>query len=157
MEITIPEAPTVSIGGYSTDSEEVVWFTIQIKLKDREWTVNHRFNYGSRSLLLRVITLPVGGRHPANQKQSKTIQSEFDDLHQKLKKNSNFNVKLPPKKFRPKSDFLEKRREELEQYLIQVLEFCDRKIPLKLSEFLLLYKFQPNALVHQLADFLKKE
>ena len=77
-------------------------------------------------------------------------------MHQKLKKNSNFNVKLPPKKFRPKSDFLEKRREELEQYLIQVLEFCDRKIPLKLSEFLLLYKFQPNALVHQLADFLKK-
>ena len=49
MEITIPEAPTVSIGGYSTDSEEVVWFTIQIKLKDREWTVNHRFNYGFRS------------------------------------------------------------------------------------------------------------
>ena len=48
MEITIPEAPTVSIGGYSTDSEEVVWFTIQIKLKDREWTVNHRFNYGFR-------------------------------------------------------------------------------------------------------------
>ena len=90
-------------------------------------------------------------------KESKTIQSEFDDLHQKLKKNSNFNVKLPPKKFRPKSDFLEKRREELEQYLIQVLEFCDKKIPLKLSEFLLLYKFQPNALVHQLADFLKKE
>ena len=89
--------------------------------------------------------------------ESKTIQSEFDDLHQKLKKNSNFNVKLPPKKFRPKSDFLEKRREELEQYLIQVLEFCDKKIPLKLSEFLLLYKFQPNALVHQLADFLKKE
>lgn len=52
MEITIPEVPIVSIEGYSTDSEEVVWFTIQIKLKDREWTVNHRFNYGSRSLLL---------------------------------------------------------------------------------------------------------
>ena len=153
MEITIPEVPVVSIEGYSTDSEEVVWFTIQIKLKDREWTVNHRFNYGSRSLLLPDSQ---GGAY-SRSNQSKTGQSEFDDLHQKLKKNSNFNVKLPPKKFRPKSDFLEKRREELEQYLIQVLEFCDRKIPLKLSEFLLLYKFQPNALVHQLADFLKKE
>ena len=155
MEITIPEVPIVSIEGYSTDSEEVVWFTIQIKLKDREWTVNHRFNYGSRSLLLSDWCSQGGACSWSN--QSKTAQSEFDDLHQKLKKNSNFNVKLPPKKFRPKSDFLEKRRDELEQYLIQVLEFCDRKIPLKLSEFLLLYKFQPNALVHQLADFLKKE
>ena len=157
MEIKIPEVPLVSIESYSTDSEEVVWFTIQIKLKDREWTVNHRFNYGSRSLQLIRLVPTRWHLYSINQSQSKTIQSEFDDLHQKLKKNSNFNVKLPPKKFRPKSDFLEKRREELEQYLIQVLEFCDKKIPLKLSEFLLLYKFQPNALVHQLADFLKKE
>ena len=157
MEIKIPEVPLVSIESYSTDSEEVVWFTIQIKLKDREWTVNHRFNYGSRSLQLIRLVPTRWHLYSINQSYSKTIQSEFDDLHQKLKKNSNFNVKLPPKKFRPKSDFLEKRREELEQYLIQVLEFCDKKIPLKLSEFLLLYKFQPNALVHQLADFLKKE
>ena len=67
MEIKIPEVPIVSIPSYSTDSEEVVWFTIQIKLKDREWTVNHRFNYGSRSLFygLSLIsdTLPVGGTH----------------------------------------------------------------------------------------------
>ena len=56
MEIKIPEVPLVSIESYSTDSEEVVWFTIQIKLKDREWTVNHRFNYGSRSLqLIRLV------------------------------------------------------------------------------------------------------
>lgn len=125
MEILVPQAPDIKVESYTTDSEEVVWFEIRVKLLDREWTVSHRFN-------------------------------EFDDLHQKLKKNSNISTKLPPKKFRPNSDFLERRREDLERYLLEIVECCGCRIPIKLSEFLLFYKFQPNALLNQLADFLSK-
>lgn len=122
--------PEVSISSYQIDDAEVVWFKLIIKVDGREWNVAHRYN-------------------------------EFDELHSKLRKTHNnqgheFDVKLPPKKFRPKADFLDKRKDELQIYLRELLQFYHRNIPIKLADFLLFYKYQPNGLVLQLYEFLKK-
>ena len=58
--------------------------------------------------------------------------------------------------FRPNGDYLEKRRVELGTYLDEVFTHFDRSIPLPLSQFLHFFKFQPNALLHQLHGFLAK-
>ena len=122
--------PEVSISSYHIDDTEVVWFKLIIKVGDREWSVAHRYN-------------------------------EFDELHSKLRKTHNgqgreLDVKLPPKKFRPNADFLDKRKDELHIYLRELLQFYHRNIPIKLADFLLFYKYQPNGLVLQLYEFLKK-
>ena len=130
--LKIESEPEVRIDSYVIDNGEVVWFKINVKIDDREWSVSHRYN-------------------------------EFDELHAKLKKigsngvgQGSFEVKLPPKKFRPNQDFLEKRKEELCEYIKNLFEFYQRNIPTKLADFLFFYKYQPNGLVLQLYQFLKK-
>ena len=90
----------------------MVRFQVGVSINGRQWSVEHRYN-------------------------------EFDELHTKLKKHSpELKVKLPPKKFRPSGDYLEKRRIELGTYLNELLDFYELKIPLCLSQFLFFFKFQ---------------
>jgi len=125
--IQLPEQPGIEVTGFAVDQlDEVVRFNVEVRIQGRLWIVSHRYN-------------------------------EFDDLHAKLKKSvSSLSVKLPPKKFRPTGDYLEKRRVELGSYLNELIAFFELRIPLCLSQFLHFFKFQPNALLHQLHGFLEK-
>ena len=97
----------------------MVRFQVGVSINGRQWSVEHRYN-------------------------------EFDELHTKLKKHSpELKVKLPPKKFRPSGDYLEKRRIELGTYLNELLDFYELKIPLCLSQFLFFFKFQVSFILEE--------
>ena len=83
--------------------------------------------------------------------------SEFAALHASLKSHSrDLNVKLPPKKLRPSSEFLSKRLSELDEYLKNIVEDYGETLPIKLTDFLHFFKFEPHGLVHQLYQCIKE-
>ena len=83
--------------------------------------------------------------------------SEFAALHASLKSHSrDLNVKLPPKKLRPSSEFLSKRLSELDEYIKDIVEYYGETLPIKLTDFLHFFKFEPHGLVHQLYQCIKE-
>ena len=68
----------------------------------------------------------------------------------------NLQIKLPPKKLRPSSEFLSKRLSELDNYMKQIVEFYGEMFPIKLTDFLHFFKFEPHGLVYQLHQCIKE-
>ena len=81
--------------------------------------------------------------------------SEFAALYSALKELK--SIKLPPKKLRPTTEFLTKRKSELETFLLEVIEFYSLEYAQKFADFLHFSKYEPNGLVTQLNSLLSKE
>ncbi|ODM97407.1 Nischarin [Orchesella cincta] len=108
------------------NKDGAIWYKIQVEILDMYWFVERRY-------------------------------SDFEALNKKLVDSQGIprdNVVLPPKKFIGNKDpeFVEKRRQQLDEYLKNVIQLLGQNPPEDLAQFLNLYDFEVIFMLRKLAS-----
>lgn len=110
------------------ESSGIVFYNIHVKIHDVEWTLERRYK-------------------------------DFDQLNDKLVEENSISKKLiPPKKLvgNKNPEFVEKRRQELEKYIQDLLALFRITMPRVLAEFLDLNKYDIIYLLQDLAKYFNE-
>lgn len=110
------------------ETNSIVFYNIHVKIHDVEWTIDRRYK-------------------------------DFDQLNDKLVEENSISKKLiPPKKVigNKNPEFLEKRRQELEKYVQDLLALFRVTMPRSLAEFLDFNKYDIIYLLQDLAKYFNE-